>query len=377
MTEVNINDNLKLVFESETNRSRFSINSMYEKVLPLLNSLPEISENQRILQERIEDRRFREYIIKSLLRNVFLIELVDDDISTTLMKVRWIIKNSGGKKQEAFNESDPRFCTFIDCLDIYQSLLIELNSQFTNDENVEFVKLFSKNHILPYELPLDYSTITQTNGRFNQVHSRTNLVWCWDDRYKRILKLRSYLLDSSNPYNEFFKMVLEDKIKVKTFLTDRVQTGLHKTDREKRWEAHPESVHFATRKSCLEIECTLLNQMFHFYGFPEVVKNELIRRGLMNAISDDYRCPVTLDLMLFEELKTEIEEHRTHGKSKFQIGHLNPLKRAIEHEIFGHTRQNIGWVTEDGNRIQGSLSLEETRSLLKRIQENYSQYYHT
>lgn len=77
--------------------------------------------------------------------------------------------------------------------------------------------------------------------------------------------------------------------------------------------------------------------------------------------------------MSFKKLMEEIE-NRTHGKSDFQIGHLNPLKRSIEAPISGHTPKNIGWICSAGNRIQGDLSLEETRALLKRIQDNYSKY---
>jgi len=38
----------------------------------------------------------------------------------------------------------------------------------------------------------------------------------------------------------------------------------------------------------------------------------------------------------------------------------------------GHTGNNVSWISQDGNRIQGHLSLEETRALLSRIGENYA-----
>jgi hypothetical protein len=76
-----------------------------------------------------------------------------------------------------------------------------------------------------------------------------------------------------------------------------------------------------------------------------------------------------MQLLLFELLAQEVADP-THGKSAYQVGHLNPLK-AGERAEFRHTRANISWITEDGNRIQGSLTLKETRELLLRISRNY------
>lgn len=62
----------------------------------------------------------------------------------------------------------------------------------------------------------------------------------------------------------------------------------------------------------------------------------------------------------------------THGNSNFQVGHLNPLKLDDPNSlIFGHTPENISWISKDGNRIQGDMSLKETRNLLIRITRNY------
>ena len=36
----------------------------------------------------------------------------------------------------------------------------------------------------------------------------------------------------------------------------------------------------------------------------------------------------------------------------------------------GHTADNISWISENGNRIQGSLSLDEVDDLLRRIYRN-------
>ncbi len=62
--------------------------------------------------------------------------------------------------------------------------------------------------------------------------------------------------------------------------------------------------------------------------------------------------------------------HPTHGKSKFQVGHLNLLKALDIDGANGHTAGNISWISENGNRIQGSLSIDEVDALLRRTYHN-------
>src|SRR2546428_7786536 len=90
---------------------------------------------------------------------------------------------------------------------------------------------------------------------------------------------------------------------------------------------------------------------------------------LLGEVGKIARCPVTLDPLDFEILAQEVTEP-THGKAAYQVGHLNPLKAGVGDE-FRHHPANISWITEDGNRIQGHLTLKETRDLLLRISRNY------
>jgi hypothetical protein len=102
----------------------------------------------------------------------------------------------------------------------------------------------------PIEIPLDYRE-RRMQGR---IHCADNTFWIFDTLPKRTVTLRAFLLDAKiNRHAALFNAVY-DKIKVKTYLTDRVLTGDHKTNREKRWETHPASVHFALRRTCMEIE---------------------------------------------------------------------------------------------------------------------------
>ncbi|MFB2893433.1 hypothetical protein ACE1CI_11015 [Aerosakkonemataceae cyanobacterium BLCC-F50] len=199
-----------------------------------------------------------------------------------------------------------------------------------------------------------------------------NVAWIVDANVIRTLKLRQYLTNpKTSPDATFFKKVLDDKIKVKTYLTDRVLTGVHKTNREKRWEVHPRSVHFAFRRVCIAIEYELITQLCAFQGFPENSQKMLQYRGILPQDLKTSRCPITLEPLVFQEFQNELM-NPYHGKSHFQVGHLNPLKLNDPNSlVFGHTPENIAWISANGNRIQGSMSLEEVRNLLKRIAQNY------
>jgi len=174
---------------------------------------------------------------------------------------------------------------------------------------------------------------------------------------------------SFNPYATVLAEVYS-KIAVKTYLTDRAQTGEHQTNREKRWESYPSSFQYALRKQCWSVEDALINQICHFADFPADLYALLAEANVLPAIPTPYRCPITLDPLSFNDFRDEVLNPR-HGRARFQAGHLNPLCGIGGTATEGHTAANIGWITADGNRIQGHLSLDETRALLKRIADNY------
>ncbi|MBI4327229.1 MAG: hypothetical protein HY674_18490, partial [Chloroflexi bacterium] len=216
----------------------------------------------------------------------------------------------------------------------------------------------------PHEFPLDYDS-----KDIVPIHCVKNLRLLREPDYLRLLKIRQSLLDSKlNPDFQLFAHIL-DKVRVQSYLTDRALTGDFKTNREKRWEAHPGSPQFAFRRDCLAVELELIDQLVRFTSFPSGTIRYLQSVGLLTDVSKVARCPVTLDPLDFELLAQEVTDP-THGKSAYQVGHLNPLK-AGDSEEFRHHRANISWITEDGNRIQGHLTLKETRELLLRISRNY------
>lgn len=299
----------------------------------------------------------------SILRNAFLIELVKvPKIETTKFRLRWFNQLDG----------DPRYCSFDECMSIAEHLLTTLPTWLQTPAQSECMQLSFSDGLVPYEAPLDYLQRFTPQGRLHQLG---NLVWIFDESVLRTLRLRRYLTDkTTSPDYKFFRTLLRKKISVKTYLTDRVQTGDHKTDREKRWETHPDSVHFAERRVCMAIEYTLVTKVCGFEGFPPAWVTQLQQANVLPQPLPTALCPITGDRLSYEAFQAELS-NPTHGESGFQIGHLNPLKLGEDGEPAGHTVDNIGWISADGNRIQGGkLGINDVRKLIQRISQNYSQY---
>lgn len=354
---------MKKTIEQIVEADRFKMAALVDAVWPLVEAHPVASASLARIRSALGVPRLRQ-LSCALLRHVFLIELVKlPAVETTKFRVRWF---------EQLHD-DPRECSFDECVVILHDLLQELPDWLAVAAHADLLSLFFDHSILPYEAPLDYLE-RPAEGTGLRIHRRSNLAWVYDDVMLRTLKLRRFLTDpSSSPDAAFFRKVLEDKIKVKTYLTDRVLTGLHKTNREKRWEAHPQSVHFATRRTAMAIEYTLITQLCAFDGFPQASIEALQTEGVLPRQLNTFRCPVTQEPMSFPLFREELM-NPTHGKAEFQVGHLNPLKfDAPIGESAGHTADNISWVSADGNRIQGSMSLAAVRALLRKIATNYEQ----
>ena len=100
-------------------------------------------------------------------------------------------------------------------------------------------------------------------------------------------------------------------------------------------------------------------------GFPLVLRKSLTNSAGITLPTDQTTCPITLEKLSYEKLSNELL-NPNHGKSSFQVGHLDPLKNDGT-----HIADNIAWVSDEGNRIQGDNTLEQTRSLLMRIFDSY------
>jgi hypothetical protein len=350
---------LKEALEEAVAKERFDMHALSLKAISALGGS---SASKRFNIATHLGQKVSNYVLDSLLRASFLIEIVKTPkIETTKMEVHWTNR---------LDNDDPRYASYEDCLQIFEEGVAAAEDLLDNAERCELLCLLTTKHHLPYELPFDYRRREITKP----MHHPSNMLWLWDDEgVKRAIKLRAYLTSSIDDphYISIFSKAYLDKIKVKTYLTDRVLTGEHKTNREKRWEVHPASVHFAFRRNCMEIEHQLVTQLCSFEGFPLDLRQKLESAKLLGPCEVPYRCPITLDPLHFDQFVAEILQP-THGKSDFQVGHLNPLKAITDDPQAGHTFLNIGWISANGNRIQGSLTLVQTRKLLGRIFRNYN-----
>ena len=338
----------------------FNMTQLLAAAWPQIEQLPTIADQLHSIRDAFTPKNYKK-LSQAILRKSFLIELVKvPAIETTKFRVRWYSQLA----------NDPRSCAFDECLEIASNLIRTLPHWLHTPEHAEVLNLSFSCSIVPYEAPIDYLSRITPNQR---IHTLGNIAWYYDDLMLRTLKLRKYLTDpNQSPDADFFQRVLTDKIKVKTYLTDRVLTGEYKTNREKRWETHPRSVHFAERRTCMAIEYALVTQICAFQGFPTAFLEHLQQENVLPNTLPIALCPITGDALSYEALRNELL-NPTHGKSDFQVGHLNPLKLgAANSQGLGHTAQNISWISADGNRIQGSLSLDDVRHLIQRIAENYT-----
>jgi hypothetical protein len=286
------------------NQERFSGKSLLEKFLHSEGD----STRLRRLSQLFQVNGVKKSILRGLLRQSFLIEPVNAEVTSTKFKTRWGIPRV-----------DPRFATYEECVQIFNDLLEALLVIGAEEVNQKVLLDLVTHSVLPYEIPVDY------RARLNdKIHNANNLKWCFGDAVVKAIELRNFLLSADkNPDADLFASILEKKVTVKTYLTDRVLTGAYKTNREKRWEVHPGSVHFAQREECYKIELKLMSQLIFFKNFPSGLKDALVPSGLLAPCDNETICPITHDHLDFAELRASIE-NPDWGRSNFQVGHLNP-----------------------------------------------------
>ena len=306
--------------------------------------------------------RLRSHIERGLVRHAFFMELVNDKVTTTHVVVRW-----GDRLAQ-----DPRYSDFGNCLDIIHHTSAQLHYLTATVNRISTIAGYYMHSMVPHELPFDYRKLHDINIEPNHLHVPSNIALVPFHISQPTVLLRHHLLHNKNPEHHRFKK-LYGKISVKSYLTDRAQTGTTKTNREKRWEAHPDNIQSATRSACMSVELTLVKQLFGFKNFPSDLKLQLETVGALSSDEPEVYCPITLDPFDYTEIMKELDQP-TQGKSSLHVGHLNPLKAAPStvDDSRGHNGDNVSWITEDGNRIQGQLTLMETRQMLDRISTNYS-----
>ncbi|OGG30277.1 hypothetical protein A2971_00370 [Candidatus Gottesmanbacteria bacterium RIFCSPLOWO2_01_FULL_46_21] len=155
-------------------------------------------------------------------------------------------------------KTNPHFASEEQCSDIYLALLDDLVAflKITSAKPRYLLPFFSGEGITPknliatlntssrigsLELPIWYKTDPIKGGK----HQKDNIFWF--SPYEDLEIIRKLVAN---------KMIVT-KIQVKAYLTDRRQTGDYQTNREIRWESHPNSPQYASRIDCMQIEAKL------------------------------------------------------------------------------------------------------------------------
>lgn len=347
------------IFKNNIQNTTFNLNKVFDELKN--NNLKEFPLQNYILEL---NKHYNEKISKKtligLIRFVFLIEPVNKDITSTKVTTRWIYsKNFFNFK----DQKNSRYSSLEDCLNIFK---IKFDELIILSKDKRFKELIVKSSICnsySHEINIDYKKNLKNK---NKIHTLENIVWLNDDEIESFIKLRNFIyLEKKESALKILNVARQKKIKIKSYLTDRAQTGPHQTNREKRWETDPKSVQFATKHECYMVEKKLIEQLILFKNFPVKLRSQLIDNR-----NDYTTCPITLNEFDFNLFQKELI-NPNHGQSNFHVGHLNPLKKMSEDPLDGHNQKNISWISDHGNRIQGSLSLKEVKELIKQINSNY------
>lgn len=319
-----------------------------------------LSQDLNFLKRNMSKRAFK-YTLECLGRFAFCIELTNLNITSTKMKTRWMEGRITQTRPGTFENfegvftpgEDERSASFDECFSIfYKCISLLVNSE----QHRTLMEHFSdqKNRGTPYE-----AAFTYINSELDPVHSVNNIRLVNTADAEWLATARPIIQPVLKSDLEGNRTKITEKIATKCYKTDRSQTGEVQTNRAKRWECLAADFQHATIEECWSVEKKLLNDLAHFQGFPDASRQQLIATGLF-IDQDVTLCPITFKPMVFQNLLGG----GGHGESKFQVGHMMPLKAGGR-----HTGDNIEWISSDGNRIQGSLNIQETRQMLKDIFE--------
>lgn len=92
-------------------------------------------------------------------------------------------------------------------------------------------------------------------------------------------------------------------------------------------------------------------------------------------VPGNYFCPISGLPLNFEELieSTDLKPH--HGRSRFAMGHVVPLG-SFDGVPGRHVAENVVWMHEWGNRVQGNLSVDQTIAEIHRMSAFHHQRGH-
>jgi hypothetical protein len=348
----------------------YSVSRIRDWIIDNYTSQPfsgaETVESLKTLAARVPRKSMRE-IVSNAVRYAFLIELTDLKVGSTKMKTRWLPgliqmpqPGSFEPMQGTFEPgNDQRAASFEDCLSVFEHVISLVVSRVP--DKIGVIDSLRKCTRVPYEFFVGYK-----NPKLPAVHNADNVQWIENDDIDWLVKARGILRSFDGQTAEALREIEQKKLEVKVYKTDRALTGKDKTNRAKRWEVLHGDFQFATLRDCWSVERKLTEELIFFEDFPKDLKQKFIDMGLVVTRTQATRCPITLAPLNFDAFATAML-NATHGRSDYQIGHLTPLKRGGH-----HIGTNIAWLSADGNRIQGDLTLEETLALLGEIEKRRS-----
>jgi hypothetical protein len=154
--------------------------------------------------------------------------------------------------------------------------------------------------------------------------------------------------------------------------TPRRQTGLYKTNRETRWKLNLPHPEFSTKQECKEVAAKLLAQVLEFDGAPTPTEPEVIESATAvlgyGPTPGRYRCPISGRRLSFQQLVESTDISPVHGRSPIAVGHLHPIAQQGR-----NVAENVTWVHELGNRVQGDNSIDEAIREIFRMAEFHRQ----
>jgi hypothetical protein len=201
------------------------------------------------------------------------------------------------------------------------------------------------------ELPVEYQKPLTCCG----LHEAKNIGWLRPPT--EIIAVRTFLAQKDVPGS------LLNKVQLKAYSTDKQTMPPFFSNRDYRWATWVESPQFASRTDCRGVELQLLAQILEFVDAPRLsdeerrqVEHHLGRELVLNSC----HCPITGDPLVYKDFE-EAAKNPQAGKSEYHVGHLNPLTRGGK-----HVKENVVWMSDAGNRIQGNDTFDEIVALIQR-----------
>ncbi|MDM3844430.1 MAG: hypothetical protein PT116_05135 [Aphanizomenon gracile PMC638.10] len=346
--------------DKNVKKEKFNLILLCKTVLPILQQEPKIAKICLELEKVLTEKQIFSSLT-GIFRFSFFIQIVREKGGSANYTRRW---------SEHLKVEDPRYSKYENCVDIFIRILSDLVNFLEIEENrTNFIQLqnWTKFYWIDYQHKINDDSIHKVDNIKVTNFTRNQLIL-------KIFNLEKFLIDATkNPdYYKLFKEIYS-KVRTKAYLTDRSQTGYYPTNREYRWEVHPDSIEFAFVRDCQEIEYKLITQILKFKAFPvdiiqSLEEEKVIAQG--EIIPESCKCPITMENLLFTDFKDELL-NRTHGESKFQVGHIVPRKAKGLTDMQIQSGENICWISSEGNEIQQNRSVDETRELLKKIFNNY------